>query len=55
LRAARTEWEQATKESPYFSLVPAAAQPHINMNAEAMAGFRPAMSKFYLHKSPRFQ
>ena len=55
LKAAHAEWEQATRESPYFSLIPADAQPDINMNRDAMATFRPAMTKFYLNKSPRFQ
>lgn len=55
LKAAHDEWAQATQASPYFSLLPADAQPDINMNAATMAQYRPAMSKFYLHKTPRFQ
>jgi aminobenzoyl-glutamate utilization protein B len=55
LKAARAEWEQATTQSPYFSLLPADAKPDVNMNRETMLKFRPQMTKFYLNKTPRFQ
>ncbi|HEY3917600.1 MAG TPA: amidohydrolase [Stellaceae bacterium] len=55
LTAAHREWEQTTKATPYFSLLPADAQPEINLNKETMAKYRPAMEKFYLHKTPRYQ
>jgi aminobenzoyl-glutamate utilization protein B len=55
LKAAHAEWAQATQTSPYFSLLPADAQPDINLNKETMAKYRPAMEKFYLHKTPRYQ
>jgi aminobenzoyl-glutamate utilization protein B len=55
LAAARTEWLQATKDGGYFSLLPPDAKPQIDMNKATMAKYRPAMSKYYLHKTPRYQ
>jgi aminobenzoyl-glutamate utilization protein B len=55
LAAARTEWLQVTKDAGYFSLLPPDAQPQIDMNKATMAKYRPAMSKYYLHKTPRYQ
>ncbi len=55
LAAARTEWLQATKDGGYFSLLPPDAKPHTDMNKTTMAKYRPAMSKYYLHKTPRYQ
>jgi aminobenzoyl-glutamate utilization protein B len=54
LKAAHDEWEEATKASPYFSVVPDGAKPDINMNVDIMAKYRPEMSKFYLNKTPRY-
>ena len=54
LAAAHAEWEQIVKDSPYFSLLPPNAQPQIEMNKTTMATYRPAMSKFYLKKTPRY-
>ncbi|MGH7033266.1 MAG: hypothetical protein ACREFL_06015, partial [Stellaceae bacterium] len=55
LKAAHEEFEQETKTTPYFSLVPDGAKPDIDLNKALMAQYRPAMSKFYLHKTPRYQ
>ena len=55
LKAAHEEFAQVTKQSPYFSLLPADAKPDTDLDKEIMAQYRPAMSKFYLHKTPRFQ
>ena len=55
LRKARAEFEQATTESPYFSVLPADAKPPLDLNKETMAKYRTAMSAFYLHLSPRLQ
>jgi aminobenzoyl-glutamate utilization protein B len=55
LTAAHQEWSQTTQASPYFSLLPADTQPDLNLNKEMMAKYRPAMEKFYLHKTPRYQ
>lgn len=54
LKAAHEEWKRATKETPYFSLLPADAKPDIAMNEQMMAKYRPAMTKFYLNKTPRY-
>ncbi|HEY1507023.1 MAG TPA: amidohydrolase [Stellaceae bacterium] len=55
LKAAHDEFEQATKTTPYFSLVPDGAKPDTDLDKEIMAQYRPEMSKFYLHKTPRYQ
>ena len=55
LKAAHDEFEQATKTTPYFSLVPDGAKPDTDLDKDIMAQYRPAMSKFYLHKTPRYQ
>ncbi|HEY5349270.1 MAG TPA: amidohydrolase [Candidatus Lustribacter sp.] len=54
LAAARTEWLQETKDGGYFSLLPPDAKPQIDMNKATMAKYRPAMSKYYVHKTPRY-
>ncbi len=54
LKAAHDEFDQATKTTPYFSLVPDGQQPDIDLDKDIMAQYRPAMSKFYLHKTPRY-
>ncbi len=54
LKAAHEEWEQVTKQTPYFSLLPPDAQPDLALNRETMAKYRPEMAKFYLHKTPRY-
>ena len=55
LKAAHDEFEQVTKATPYFSLVPDGAKPDVDLDKDIMAQYRPAMSKFYLHKTPRYQ
>ena len=55
LAAARAEWLATTKDAGYFSLLPPNAQPQIHMNEATMLKYRPAMSKYYLHKTPRYQ
>ena len=54
LEKARAEFEIKSKQTPYFSLVPPDAKPDVDMNSADMEKFRPEMSKFYLHKTPRF-
>ena len=53
LDKAREEFEVASKETPYFSLLPPDVQPPIDLNAADMEKYRPAMRKFYLNKTPR--
>ncbi len=54
LQKARSEFEVATRETKYFSLMPADAKPPLEMNREMMEKYRPAMQKHYLKKTPRF-
>jgi len=54
LQKAHAEFEQVTKESPYFGVLPADAKPPLDLNKETMARYRPEMSKTYLHLTPRF-
>ncbi len=54
LQKARAEWEIESKKTPYFSLLPPDAQPPVELNRAEMEKFRPAMRKFYLDKTPRF-
>jgi aminobenzoyl-glutamate utilization protein B len=54
LQKSRAEFQEATRESPYFSLMPAEAKPPVDMNREMMEKYRPEMRKHYLNKMPRF-
>ena len=54
LTQAKTQFEQDTKETPYFSFLPADAKPPLELNREMMERFRPEMRKHYLNKTPRF-
>jgi aminobenzoyl-glutamate utilization protein B len=53
--AARKQFEEDTKETKYFSLLPAGAKPPLDLNKEIMDKYRPAMKKFYLNKSVQFK
>jgi aminobenzoyl-glutamate utilization protein B len=53
LDKARKEFEVASKETPYFSLLPPDVQPSVDLNAADMEKYRPAMRQFYLNKTPR--
>ena len=55
LQRARTEFEQTTKQSPYFAMLPDDAKPPLDLDKEIMAKYRPAMSQFYLGLQPRLQ
>ena len=54
-KAAHEQWEQVTKQTPYFSRLPPDAKDDLALNRDTMAKYRPAMEKFYLHKTPRYQ
>ena len=54
LAKARTEFAVESKRTPYFSLLPADAQPDVDLNRADMEKYRPAMRQFYLNKTPRF-
>ncbi|MDB5569610.1 MAG: amidohydrolase [Hyphomicrobiales bacterium] len=55
LQKARDQFAQDTKDTKYFSLLPADAKPQLELNKEVMDKLRPAMSKFYMQVSPRFE
>jgi aminobenzoyl-glutamate utilization protein B len=54
LAAAKKQFEEDTKETKYFSLLPPGAKPPLDLNKEMMDKYRPAMSKFYLDKKAQF-
>jgi aminobenzoyl-glutamate utilization protein B len=54
LKKARAEFEEESKKTPYFSLLPADAKPDVEMNRAEMEKYRADMRKFYLNKMPRF-
>jgi aminobenzoyl-glutamate utilization protein B len=53
--AARKQFEEDTKETKYFSLLPPGAKPPLDLNQEIMDKYRPAMKKFYLNKRAEFK
>jgi len=55
LAQARAEFVQSTRETPYFSLLPAQAKPPVELNRETMERFRPEMRKHYLGTAPRLR
>jgi aminobenzoyl-glutamate utilization protein B len=54
LTEARKQFEQDTRDTKYFSLLPNDAKPPIELHKEVMEKFRPEMAKHYLTVSPRF-
>jgi aminobenzoyl-glutamate utilization protein B len=55
LGAAKKQFEQDTKETKYFSLLPEGAKPPVDLNKEMMEKYRPAMTKYYLNKPAVFK
>ena len=55
LAAAKKQFEEDTKGSKYFSLLPPGAKPPVDLNREMMDKYRPAMRKFYLSKKAEFK
>ena len=55
LAAAKKQFEEDTKGSKYFSLLPPGAKPPVDLNKEMMDKYRPAMRKFYLSKKAEFK
>lgn len=55
LTAAKKQFEQDTKDTKYFSLLPPDAKPPVDLNKEIMDKYRPAMRKFYLDKKVQFK
>jgi aminobenzoyl-glutamate utilization protein B len=54
VKQARTEFEKATTEMKYFSVLPADAKPPLDLNRDTMDHYRAEMTKFYLNKPVRF-
>jgi aminobenzoyl-glutamate utilization protein B len=54
LTKAHAEFAIQSKQTPYFALLPADAKPDIDLNRAEMEKYRPAMRRFYLDKTPRF-
>jgi aminobenzoyl-glutamate utilization protein B len=53
--AAKKQFEEDTKETKYFSLLPPDAKPPLDLNKEIMDKYRPEMRKFYLNKKADFK
>jgi len=53
--AAKKQFEDDTKETKYFSLLPPGAKPPVDLNHEMMDKYRPAMRKLYLSKKAEFK
>jgi len=51
---ARKKFEDDTKDTKYFTLLPDDAKPPLDMNQAMMEKYRPELSKYYLTVSPRF-
>ena len=51
---AKEQFREDTRDTPYFSFLPADAKPPLELNREMMERFRPEMRKHYLNRTPRF-
>ncbi|HLQ03130.1 MAG TPA: amidohydrolase [Burkholderiales bacterium] len=54
LARAKDQFREDTKDTKYFSLLPADAKPPLDLNRAMMERFRPEMRKYYLNRKPRF-
>jgi aminobenzoyl-glutamate utilization protein B len=55
LKRATAQFEQDTRESKYFSLLPPEAKPPLELNRAVMDQFRPQMRKLYTGKTAAFR
>ena len=55
LAAAKKQFEQDTRDTKYFSLLPPGAKPPVDLNKDMMDRYRPAMRQFYLNKKAQFK
>jgi aminobenzoyl-glutamate utilization protein B len=55
VQRARAQFQDDTKETKYFSLLPADAKPPLDLNREMMEKYRPEMRKFYVNKKVQFK
>ena len=51
----RDQFREDTKDTRYFTLLPADTKPPLDMNREMMERMRPEMRKSYLNKTPKFE
>jgi aminobenzoyl-glutamate utilization protein B len=54
LQRVRDQFREDTKDTRYFTLLPADAKPPLDMNREMMERVRAEMRKFYPNKTPKF-
>ena len=52
---AKEQFRADTRDTPYFSFLPADAKPPLELNREMMERFRPEMRKHYLNRKPQFK
>jgi aminobenzoyl-glutamate utilization protein B len=52
---AKARFREDTRGTPYVSLMPPEAKPPVDMNREMMEAYRPAMRKYYLNKTVKFE
>ena len=52
---AQAQFQDDTKETKYFSLLPPDAKPPLDLNKEMMEKYRPEMRKFYLNRPVQFR
>ncbi|MBW8902661.1 MAG: amidohydrolase, partial [Bradyrhizobium sp.] len=55
LDKAKAQFRDDTRDTPYFSFLPADAKPPLELNREMMERFRPEMRKHYLDRRPQFK
>jgi len=55
LQRVRDQFREDTKDTRYFTLLPADTKPPLDMNREMMERMRPEMRKSYLNKTPKFE
>jgi aminobenzoyl-glutamate utilization protein B len=55
LAAAKKQFDEDTKDTKYFSLLPPDAKPPVDLNKEIMEKYRAEMRKFYLNKKVQFK
>lgn len=55
IQKAKAQFQEDTKETKYFSLLPPDAKPPLDLNRETMEKYRPEMKKFYLNKKVQFK
>ena len=53
--AAKKQFDEDTRDSGYFSMLPEGARPPLDLNKEMMEKYRPAMKKFYLNRKAVFK